>query len=349
VAGAGGGDGGARTRPAREKPRPVERLGLRQQVGQTLVSSFDGTTVPAYLRRRLEAGETAGVILFARNVAGRDAVRSLTRSLQAPASGGALVMADQEGGPVRTLPFAAPATAQPSQRDPGGEARRAARDLRAVGVNVNLAPVADVAGPGSALQGRAFAGGPHEVATKVAAAVRGYAGGGVAATAKHFPGLGRAARNTDDAPVTIEDRPELETFRAAIGAGTPLVMTSHALYPRLDRTRIASQSPAVLERLLRRELGFKGATITDSIEAEAVLRRFKVAEAAERSLAAGADLVLMTGSASWRLAFPRVLDRARRDPAFRRRVRQAAARVLALKRRLGLRAPRPSPARAPAP
>jgi beta-N-acetylhexosaminidase len=127
------------------------------------------------------------------------------------------------------------------------------------------------------------------------------------------------------------------------------VMTSHALYPRLDRTRIASQSPRILGRLLRRELRFKGAAMTDSIEADAVLGRSGVAEAAERSLAAGADMVLMTGSGSWRLAFPRVLARARRDPRFRRRVETAAARVLALKRRLGLRAPRPSPARAPAP
>ena len=302
VAGAGGGDGGERPRAARlARTPPVERLGLRRQVGQTLVSSFDGTAVPAYLRRRLRAGETAGVVLFGRNVAGRAGLRSLTRSLQSAAAGGALVMADQEGGPVRTLPFAAPTAAQPVQQDPRNEARQAARDLRALGVNVTLAPVADVAAPGSALGGRAFPGGVQRVAASVAAAVSAYRRGGVAATAKHFPGLGKASANTDDAPVTIGGDPEVEPFRAAIAAGVPLVMASHALYPRLDRTRIASQSPRILGRLLRRELRFKGAAMTDSIEADAVLGRSGVAEAAERSLAAGADMVLMTGSGSWRI------------------------------------------------
>ncbi len=312
-------------RPARTPA--VDRLSLRQQVGHTLVSSFDGTEVPAYLRRRLRAGETAGVILFGRNIAGAAALRSLTREL-----GGALVMVDQEGGDIRTVPFAAPVPGQAQQTNPGSEAARAARDLKAVGVNVNLAPVADVAAPGSALAGRTFPGGPGEVADDVRAAVAAYRGTGVAPTAKHFPGLGRADQNTDDAPVTIEGRPELQPFRAAIEARVPLVMASHALYPAIDPDDIASQASSVLERLLRRKLGFRGVVVTDSIEAQAVVSRSGVGEAAVKSLEAGADLVLMTGSASWKLAFPRLLERARSDPRFRRRVRQAAARVLALRR-----------------
>jgi beta-N-acetylhexosaminidase len=119
----------------------------------------------------------------------------------------------------------------------------------------------------------------------------------------------------------------------------PLVMASHALYPAFDPRRIASQSPAVIDGLLRERLGFRGAVVTDSIEADAVLGRSPVAVAAERSIAAGADLVLMTGSASWKLAFPHLLRRARRSRAFRGRVERAAARVLRLKRALGLRTP----------
>jgi beta-N-acetylhexosaminidase len=313
-----------------ERTAAVDLLSLREQVGETLVSSFDGTELPADLRRRLRAGETAGVILFGKNIAGAAALRSLTRELR-----GALVMVDQEGGDVRTLAFAAPLSGQPQQADPGGEAARAARNLMAAGVNVNLAPVADVAAPGSALAGRTFPGGQREVAERVRAAVAAYRRGGVAATAKHFPGLGRAAQNTDDAPVTIEGTPELEPFRAAIEARVPLVMASHALYPAIDPKQIASQSQAVLEGLLRRKLGFRGVIVTDSIEAQAVLSRSAVGEAAVRSLAAGADLVLMTASASWSVAFPRVLERARGDPDFRGRIRRAAARVLALKRSVG--------------
>ncbi len=117
-------------------------------------------------------------------------------------------------------------------------------------------------------------------------------------------------------------------------------MASHADYPRLDGANIASQSPAILRRLLRGRLGFRGVVITDSIEAEAVIGRRAVEAAAERSVAAGCDLILMTGSGSPKLVYPRLLRTARRSAAFRRRVRESAARVIALKRRLGLRAPR---------
>jgi beta-N-acetylhexosaminidase len=91
--------------------------------------------------------------------------------------------------------------------------------------------------------------------------------------------------------------------------------------------------------LLREQLGFKGVVVTDSLEAQAVLDRSEVAVAAERSIQAGADLILMTGSASWNEVFPRLLERARTDAGFRQRVRASAARVLALKRRLGLALP----------
>jgi beta-N-acetylhexosaminidase len=121
-------------------------------------------------------------------------------------------------------------------------------------------------------------------------------------------------------------------------------MLSHAFYPELDPDRIASQSPLVIEGLLRRRLGYRGVVVTDSLEAAAVLRLSGVAAAAERSLRAGADLVLMTGSASWNEVFPHLLAAARRSPALRSRVRGAAARVLALKRGLGLRARAATPA-----
>ena len=159
---------------------------------------------------------------------------------------------------------------------------------------------------------------------------------GVMPTVKHFPGFGRATENTDDAPVTIDaSRAELDTdlepFAAAIDAGVPLVMASHALYPALDPEYIASQSPAILQDLLRDELGFDGVVITDSLEAEAVLARSSVEVAAERSLAAGADLLLMTGRGSWIHVFPHLLRRARKSPALRARIAESAARVRRLR------------------
>jgi beta-N-acetylhexosaminidase len=321
----------------------AERLGLRRQLGQLLVSSFDGAVMPEYIRRRLRAGETAGVILFSRNGGPAAHWRRLTGSLQRAAGGGALVMVDQEGGSVRTVSGAGPIASQPLQGGPAGvrrAARRGGRRLRSLGINVNLAPVADVALPGSVMATRAFAGDASAVAARTSASVRGLHDARVAATAKHFPGLGAAAVNTDDAPATITSTAgtlrgrDLPPFRAAVAEGVPLVMLSHALYPALDARRIASQSPAIVTRLLRGELGFGGVVVTDSLEAGAVLARSGVATAAERSLRAGADLILMTGSASWNDVFPRLLRRARESPALRRRIGESAARVLALKRLL---------------
>lgn len=358
AAGASGGGepGGDEPASAAEatSPRAAAReLPLERQVGQLLVMAFDEAAVPEYIRRRLARSEGAGVILFAGNVApDAEGLRSLTDELQRAARGSALVMTDQEGGEIRNVPFAAPEQAPATVTDPEvarADTAAAARDLRGVGINVNLAPVLDVAAvEGSVLAGRAYPGGAEEVSALGAAAVEGHQRGRVAATAKHFPGLGSATVNTDDGSATIEsprealDATDLPPFRAAIEAGVPLVMSSHALYTALDPQSIASQSSAVLVDLLRGELGFDGAVITDSIEAQAVLDRSDVATAAERSVEAGNDLVLMTGSGSWNLVYPRLLERARSDSGFRARVEESAARVLALKRRLGLRAPPPA-------
>jgi beta-N-acetylhexosaminidase len=333
----GAGSGG-KADPADSEPLAAG-LSLRRQLGQVLVSSFDHARVPAYLRRRLRAGETAGVILFGENVSA--GARPVTRAIQRSARGGALVMADQEGGAIRTLRSAGPVPGQPAQPGPrtaGSLAVRAGRQLRAAGVNVNLAPVADLTG-GPALRSRTFRGSPGLVGAKVRAAVSGYDRSRVAATAKHFPGLGAAQVNTDQGPATVPFRSaDLVPFRAAVAAKVPLVMTSHALYPALDRRHIASQSSPISSGLLRGKLHFRGVVITDSIEARAVIARSGVATAAERAIAAGADLVLMTGSASWKLVFPHLLRKARGSPAFRERVRASAERVLTLKRRLGLTA-----------
>ena len=227
--------------------------------------SFDGPTAPGYIVRRLRSGEGTGVILFARNAPDAGTLRALTASLQRAAGGTALVATDQEGGDIRTLPFGPPQESQGRLGSPEAvtaAARDAARGLRAGGVNVNLAPVGDVADSlGSVVAGRAFPGGGREVAELTAASTRAHGRERVGATAKHFPGLGRATENTDDTSVTIPaPRAELEgtdllPFTAAIRAGTPLVMSSHALYPALDRRRIASQSPAILKDLLRGTAG----------------------------------------------------------------------------------------------
>ena len=316
---------------------------LAQQVGTLIVTGFPGTSAPAWLQRRLARHELGGVVLFGYNVASKAQVRALDAQLQRKAHGRALIALDQEGGQVRRLPWASPRL-DGSRQTTTSLARRsasaAARDLRAVGANVNLAPVADVALAGSEMSRRAFPGGAANVAKLVGAALSGYRGTGVAPTVKHFPGFGAATANTDDAVVRIDrsrtqmQQTELVPFGRAIAANVPLVMVSHAVYPAYDADHIASQSRAILTTLLRGELGFKGVAATDSMEARAVLARSSVAVAAERSLRAGADLLLLSGQGSYLPVFEHVLERARRSSAFRARVAEAYGRVSALARRL---------------
>ena len=220
------------------------------------------------------------------------------------------------------------------------DAEAAARALRAAGVNVTFAPVADVPSVrDAALADRSFSRDPAVASEAVGAAVRGWRGGGVAATAKHFPGLGGAPANTDDAIVTIRrsraalDAVDLPPFAAAIAAGVPLVMVGHARYPALDRFRIASQSRPIVHDLLREELGFRGVVVTDSLEAQASLATGSITRVSERALRAGADLLLLTGRGSYTPVYEHLLAAAKRSPDLRARIREAAARVLALKQR----------------
>jgi beta-N-acetylhexosaminidase len=334
-------DGTASTAPPEQPAAAVDELTPRQQVGQLLILRFAGTTPPGYVREALRERRAAGAILFRDNVVGEEQLRTLTRTLR-DAGDRPLVAVDQEGGDIRIVSWAPPAASAPERAAAGSvraDAEAAGAALRRLGITVSLAPVGDVPSiPGAALGGRAFATEPDAAAEATADAVAGWRAGGVAATAKHFPGLGGATVNTDDGPATIErTRAELEAtdlppFAAAVDAGVPLVMVGHALYPALDPDRIASQSRPVIQDLLRDRMGFRGVVITDSMEARASLATGTIETVAERAVRAGADLLLLTGRGSYTPVYEHLAELAERDPAFRARVRESAARVLALKR-----------------
>jgi beta-N-acetylhexosaminidase len=322
----------------------AEELTLEQQVGQLIVMSFPGAKPPRYVRDALREKRVAGVILFGGNIRSPDQLRTLTAALRA-AGGRPIVAVDQEGGEVRRVPWAPPVASQSEQLADGtvrSQAAAGARALRELGITVDLAPVADVPSVRNAAIGpRAFSTDPTEVSGAVQAAVRGWRSGGVAATAKHFPGLGGTRSNTDRADVTIRRSPaaldvvDLPPFEAAIRAGVPLVMLGHARYPALDRSRIASQSEPIIEGLLRGELGFRGVVITDSMEAEASLATGSITTVCERAIRAGADIVLLTGKASYQPVYDHLLGVARRSQSFQARVQESAARVVELKAGFG--------------
>jgi beta-N-acetylhexosaminidase len=322
--------------PVQRAHAAAEKLPLDEQVGRLVILRFAGTQPPGYVLQALRQGRVAGAILFRDNTVSPGQVRALTAALR-EAGGDPIVCLDQEGGDVRVLPWAGPRRSAPEQQDAGtvhADALDAGRALHSVGVTTTLAPVADVPSvDGAALAGRAFSRNAKTVADAVSDSIEGWHDGGVETTVKHFPGLGGATVNTDDGPSTIARTPEemqtdLEPFRAAIAAGTDFVMASHATYPALDGLHIASQSPAIIDGLLRRDLGFKGVVMTDSLEAAAVQATGDVEQAAIASIEAGVDVILTTGRGSYGRVYRALLARARSDAKFRARVHESAARVL---------------------
>jgi len=310
-----------------------------QLAGQRVVFAFDGTDIPGNLRLRIQRGEAAGVLLFGANVSSVSQVRSLTRRLQAihrppGLNVPLLVMTDQEGGQVKRLP-GAPDRAPPQMTSTAiahSEGGATARTLLAAGVNVDLAPVVDVARAGSQMEreGRSFGSSTSTVITRARAFTAGLQGGGVAATAKHFPGFGAASANTDATAVVI--RSSVATLRRIdeppfTGARTKLVMVSSAVYPALD------DAPALLSRRvvtgeLRGHLGFRGVTVTDSLNAGSLVRESSVLQ---RAVGAGDDLLLFTTYQSSAHAVERLAKLLHAGRLDRRAAQAAVARILALR------------------
>jgi beta-N-acetylhexosaminidase len=184
-----------------------------------------------------------------------------------------------------------------------GQGLATGKYLAGLGVNLDLAPVLDVpssAGSVIGQQGRAFSSSPAAVSALGTAFAQGLADGGVAATAKHFPGLGQADADTDLGRSVVSGfmNSDLTPFRAAIAGGVPAVMTSTAIYPRYDRRNPAAWSPAIVGDLLRRQLGFKGVVITDDLASPGVRSMTSTAEAAVASAKAGGDIALIASDPS---------------------------------------------------
>ena len=314
-----------------------------------MVFAYDGLEPPPALRRRIARGEAAGVILFARNVRSAGQVREVVRGLQAierPRGLRAplLVMVDQEGGPVRRIP-GAPARAAIEVTTAGqarADGRAAARTLRGAGVNMDLAPVADVGRPGSALVGerRIYSTSAERVAAFAGAFVAGLHDGNVRATAKHYPGFGAATVNTDNAPARVSA--SLETlrgvdarpFEALIAGGVDAVMLSTAVYPAMDARPAAFSSKWVTDEL-RGRLGFKGVSMTDDLGTPAVQAFGSIARRAVLAVGAGVDLPLF--SSTYRdsaRAAEGLLAAAKRGEVKRAALNAQAKRVLALRAKL---------------
>lgn len=324
---------------------------LAQLIGQKLVVRMDGTTTPsAALLARIRLGQVGGVILFGSNITTPTALVALTTKLRhAAAAGGQpplLIAVDQEGGPVKRIPWIPPtlsapqmgAIARASVANAQGASTGAA--LHSLGIDVDFAPVADVPASTASFMyraGRTFSFSAPRTAALADAFATGLESKGVVPTMKHFPGIGFATRNTDVYVDTITASaaalaPGLLPYRTAIGHHLPMIMLSNATYPAYDAHNAAGWSHAIGTTLLRNELGFTGVTITDSLDGTAAARGLWTRVLAVSAARAGTDMILTTGSElSTSGVYATLMRQAEEGLIPLSTLRASYARILALK------------------
>lgn len=340
----------------------ADALTEEQALGQLLMVAFQTSDSRTTLDGLIAKQHIGNVIYLGGWNDGAALVKQTSAHLQAQATKAAtagiplLLAADQEGGEVRQLRgpgFSNVPSAKVQAQMPPAELTAAAKvwagELKAAGINVNLAPVTDTvpADIGKAngpigKYGRQYGSDPATVTKASSAFLKGMIEGGVMGTVKHFPGLGRIRNNTDfnttgitDTVATPKD-PFLAPFTAGVKAGAGLVMVGSARYPGLDATKTQAMfSKPIITGLLRDKLGFDGVVITDDINAKAV-QALPVAKRATSFIEAGGDILLTGDPSSVPTMTKAISDKARADENFALLVDASVLRVVALKERMGL-------------
>lgn len=333
---------------------------LREKVGQLFVFGFHGFEASNEIKHLVETYGIGGTIYFTRNVKSAKQVHKLSRSLMdmAKAAGkpNMFVAIDQEGGMVARIVNGV--TLMPGNmalgaagKAEGARATAAAcgEELRLLGVNMNYAPCIDVNNnpDNPVINVRSYSDRSDVVCELGTAAVAGYQSARVAATVKHFPGHGDTAVDSHHAlPVLMHGRErldaiELAPFRAAIAAGTALIMTAHVCLPVLDPSgKPSTLSKPVLTGLLREELGFNGIIVTDCLEMDAIDQHYGTERGSVLDIRAGADMVLVSHTFSKQVAaLEAVVAAVENGELSEERINESLARIMRLKQELAVDEP----------
>ncbi len=287
----------------------IDALSPEQMAGQRLIIGFEGTTLTDELIYAIDHLKVGGIILFAINCKSPDQITALCSAAQeyATACGQPplFVAIDQEGGQVARLK--APFTqfkGNPAMQDEGDAiefARITAAELTQIGVNMNMAPVLDVAleGIDSVMAKRAFRGDPERVGRMGAAVIDHLQQKRIMAVAKHFPGIGRTVLDSHlelpdlTTPLAELEQIDLPPFATAIGLPVAGIMLSHIRYTQIDPTWPASLSPAIADDLLRCQMGYEGVVMTDDLDMGAIQKHYPIDSAIAQIIAAQVDIALI--------------------------------------------------------
>jgi beta-N-acetylhexosaminidase len=312
------------------------------------MAGFEGTRFDHALKWLITDLHVGGLILFRRNVEALAQLSELCRTAQSCARNHGqpplFIAIDQEGGQVARLgrPFTrfSGNSAMANVGDAERFAAITATELSSVGINMNLAPVLDVApeGFGSIMAGRSFGSQPQRVAKLGATVIRGLQSRNIMAVAKHFPGIGRTTLDSHaDLPVLDADAASLDNydlipFRAAIQEKVSGIMLSHVLYPRLDPVWPSSLSKRVAWDMLRIQLGYNGMVITDDLEMGAISRHYQLTASIRQVLRADVDMALICRSAEkLAQAHACMTKKIAESERMRARMEASVARIMALK------------------
>ncbi|MEQ8673108.1 MAG: beta-N-acetylhexosaminidase [Aggregatilineales bacterium] len=301
-------------------------LSLEDKIGQMFMIGFHGLEPPHWVLDMLANGQIGGVVLFARNVANPEQLARLTKSCHDAAKHPILIAIDQEGGSVTRLyekdgftesPGAMVLGAINSEEIAQEVAALLASEMRTLGINWDLAPVVDIThNINNPSVGTRSLGTNKKLVSKLAAAqIFGFQGESVAASAKHFPGLGNTSVDTHEALAVIDDTLEtlwerdLVPFRVAVKSRISTVMMTHVKFSQIDPEHPATLSRPVIEDLLRDEIGFQGVTCTDCMEMKAVSDHYGSEESAVLAAIAGQDIILFSHSFNTDSGlYPRIYD-----------------------------------------
>ena len=338
----------------------VADMPLEEKIGQLFMVGFSGEGVDEQITGLIQQQHIGAVVLFERNISGEEQVAGLNNALQelavqAGQPARLMIAIDQEGGKTRRMESIGPFYSEPMIGGMGElapqvaqqQASFAARDLRQIGINTNLAPVVDISdGWGTLMDTRSYGTDPQLVAEAGAMAVRGYNSATTICAPKHFPGHGSADGDSHDGlPYVYTDRDvldqyELLPFNSVIAEGAPMIMVGHLVVPALDPSEApASLSRTIMGSLLRQQMGFPGVIITDDLEMGAIVDNWGVSEAAVLAIEAGADMVIIAHTYEEQVAaYEALLGAVQSGRISQEQIDASVLRVLEMKKkyRLGI-------------
>lgn len=339
--------------PIQEKvEKKLKEMSIEEKVGQMLMMGFSGKEPDYYIKRMIKLRHIGGVILFSENIDNPRQLVNLNNSLQNLAMSQSpkiplFIAIDQEGGEVVRISEGVtvfPDAYLIGQTEDSTYAYLAASDtaeeLKAMGVNVNLAPVLDISSNSSIMKKRSFGSSPRLVADMGAKTIEGYQSHGIMACAKHFPGIGQATIDPHDQGSTIEisresmEENELFPFKEAIANNVGMMMISHLKYSSLNSDLPATLSSEVQANLLRKELGYNGIIITDDMQMGAITKNYPLSEDCLKAILAGSDIVLVPYEPErQKEVYEKILDAARKGKLSESRINDSVGRILEAKMR----------------